>query len=215
MEKIREVLPAILTSSARVFRLTLEKLAPFAPFVQIDILDNTLAEGRTLLPLALKRELISLPWEAHLMVARPQKYMKDLAAMGCKRIIFHVQAVADGFEFIQDIRRRNIEAGIAMNPEDPIVELAGYSQIANTFMVMGVVPGKQGQRFNPKALATVAALKKRYPGIVVSVDGGVRKTNIQAIARAGADRFAVGSAITGSPNAQSAYEKLYTLANSV
>ncbi len=210
-----EIIPAILTNSAKTFREQIAMVSDFAPYIQIDILDNEFAEGRTLLPLALKREKIKLAWEAHLMVMKPKKYLKDLAFMGCRRVIFHERTVPDSFEFIQEIRRLKMEAGVAVNPADPIVRLAGYSQIANTFMVMGVIPGKQGQQFNKHALTTIAVLKDRYIGTTIAVDGGIRKTNIENIVHAGATRLAVGSAILKAKDPKKIYEELFNLANNV
>jgi len=75
-------------------------------------------------------------------------------------------------------------------------------------LIMSVNPGFGGQSFIPHALDKLKAARKLVDmamqrtgrTIHLEVDGGVKVSNIRAIAQAGADTFVAGSAIFDSPD---------------
>jgi len=74
--------------------------------------------------------------------------------------------------------------------------------------------GKQGAPYDVRAIARIKELHTKYPELVISVDGGVSEKNIADLARAGARRFGVGSAITKAPDPKAAYLNLKAIAES-
>jgi pentose-5-phosphate-3-epimerase len=72
--------------------------------------------------------------------------------------------------------------------------------------------GKQGAPFDERIFERIEILHARFPAAVISIDGGVSVTNIERLAKAGARRFGVGSAITKAPDPKVAYTQLLALA---
>jgi pentose-5-phosphate-3-epimerase len=82
-------------------------------------------------------------------------------------------------------------------------------------MLMSIATlGAQGAKFDDRIFDRIATLHALRPNLVVSVDGGVSESNIERLARAGATRFCVGSAISKSPNPSATYARLMELAKS-
>jgi ribulose-phosphate 3-epimerase len=98
--------------------------------------------------------------------------------------------------------------GICINPSTPVKAIENLDGLCNHFLVMGVVPGKQGQAFLPEVLEKVRQLRQMYPRGIIEVDGGVNETNIKSIKDAGADLIVAGSAIVKAENPSQAFERL-------
>lgn len=65
-------------------------------------------------------------------------------------------------------------------------------------LVMTVHPGFGGQKFMPSELPKVEALRKRYPDLLIEVDGGLSEGTIDQAAEAGANVIVAGSAVFGA-----------------
>jgi len=142
-----------------------------------------------------------------------------LAQAGCTRIIAHVETLdsATKAQEIFDSWRKNgaREIGIAILADTPLETLEAYSDLCQSVTVMSIASiGKQGIPFDERAYGRVADLHARYPDLVIEVDGGVSETQIATLARAGATRFSVGSAIAKASDPAAMYQKLKTIAES-
>ena len=58
--------------------------------------------------------------------------------------------------------------------------------------------GYQGQPFDERVIDQVKALRKEYPELIISVDGGVSFDTAPRLIEAGANRLVVGSVIFNS-----------------
>jgi len=69
---------------------------------------------------------------------------------------------------------------------------------------MSVNPGFGGQHFIASSLDKIARIREIIDAsgrpIRLQIDGGIKTTNIQSVAAAGADTFVAGTAIFGSDN---------------
>ena len=141
----------------------------------------------------------------------------DLAVMfaraGAAIITVHPEASQHVDRTLSLIREHGCRAGVSLNPATPLEHLDHVMGRLDLILIMGVNPGFGGQSFIPHALAKIAAVRERIDEhqaaggqpILLEVDGGVKVSNIQAIAEAGADTFVAGSAIFGAPDADGGY----------
>lgn len=157
--------------------------------------------------------------DVHLMVEDPLEIGSAFAREGAKRIMGHVEAFdsVDEAKVALSLWKQNgaQEAGLGMlwqTSLDDIEPLVAACDVVHIMMIETI--GTQGIPYNPAAPARIAEFHKRFPDAIISVDGGVSEKNIVDLARAGASRFGVGSAITKAVDPKSAYEKLLKLAES-
>ncbi len=142
------------------------------------------------------RELTELPFEAHLMISDPARYLDDFLKAGCSLLTIHLEAVPEPRPLLARIREHGALAGLAINPKTPAESLEPYLDAFDVALVMSVEPGFGGQKFMPSALDKLRWLKSRLkPGTFASVDGGIDLETIGDVAAAGANIFVAGSAI--------------------
>jgi ribulose-phosphate 3-epimerase len=210
------IIPAILVKDESAFRKQVSLAALFAPMVQIDVLDGTMLTERSFGDAAAVAAMhLTLPFEAHLMADDPELKVGAWIKAGASRIIVHLEAKGDLGLALEKIRHADRIPGLAVNPETDLALLKDWTPFVHHFQVMGVNPGAQGRPFDPETVARARALKRAYPHITVSVDGGV--TDFRHLARelaeAGVDDLVIGSAIWGSNDPSRAYREIEKDAN--
>jgi ribulose-phosphate 3-epimerase len=130
------------------------------------------------------------------MVSDPARFLDDYIRAGCEAITFHLEAVPQPVELLREIRRRDVVAGLAINPDTPFSAAEPFLRECDLFLVMSVHPGFGGQKFIPDVLSKVT--QARAAGgddLIISMDGGVGRNTIAACARAGTDVFVAGSSV--------------------
>lgn len=158
-----------------------------------------------------------LTYEAHLMVKDANAIGELLARAGCARIIAHIETFDSPTKtqtmFDSWKKSGAKEIGIAILADTPLEALEAYIELCQSVTVMTIASiGKQGIPFDERGYGRVTDLHTRYPDITVEVDGGVGKTQIATLARSGAQRFSVGSAISQSADPAGIHMELFDLA---
>ncbi|MDP3003981.1 MAG: ribulose-phosphate 3-epimerase, partial [Candidatus Azambacteria bacterium] len=210
-KKMTQIIPALITSDEdstndfKELKLKFEKLQPFLAdfdnWVQIDITDGKFVPTETVINLEdLKYFTEKADVEFHLMINRPEKVIGEWARIGPKRIIVHIEAVEDMDELLNVCREKDIELGLALNPETPNMMIEPWINAVDLILFLGVHPGQGGQKFIPEVLEKIKSLRRNFPNVKIEVDGGVRTANIEELKKAGADIFVIGSGILKSPN---------------
>ncbi|MEQ9406789.1 MAG: ribulose-phosphate 3-epimerase [Fuerstiella sp.] len=187
------------------------------PLYHLDVMDGHFVPNLSYGAMVIEglRPRTSTPFDAHLMISDPGRYLDEYVRAGCEAITIHLEAVADPTELLQAIRRQDVVAGLAINPDTPIEAAEPYLQHCDLLLVMSVHPGFGGQKFMPEVLPKITAAR-RLAGddLLISVDGGVAVGTIGQCAQAGADIFVAGSSIFDQDDYQRAAEDLSSEARS-
>jgi ribulose-phosphate 3-epimerase len=182
-----------------------------APLLHFDVMDGHFVPNLSYgaMVIAGARPLTSLPFEAHLMISDPQKYVDEYVAAGCQMITFHIEAVPQPVPLLRRIRQAGCLAGLSLNPGTPVSAIAGAIGECDNILVMSVEPGFGGQSFKPDVLEKVTQVRRlAADATIISIDGGIGPRTIGASAAAGANLFVVGSAIFDEPDYRAAIEEL-------
>src|SRR6185503_15773877 len=135
---------------------------------------------------------------------------QDFVRAGASSLVIH-SAGKDALEALQEERTGEfgVELGLALLPGEEAETFAQYKELVDFVQVMGIAKvGFQGSEFDPRALTLIAKLRRDNPGLTIQVDGGVKMENAREIARAGANRLVVGSAIFSHAEPRAAIEEL-------
>lgn len=139
------------------------------------------------------------PLDAHLMIVRPETYVKRFAESGVSMLSFHLNATEDPGAVLDLIHGCGMKAGIAVNPDIPVERLFPYIGRCEYMLVMSVFAGFGGQKFIEDTYGRIRTLKSEIAGrgadCLIEVDGGVSAKNASALAEAGADILVAGSAV--------------------
>ncbi len=203
-----EIIPAILTSDLDDLKKKIKEVEQFSEIVQIDIGDGKFIPKKTIGVSDLEEIESNLFLEIHLMVSEPEKYIMPLVDLGTQRIIFHLESTQEPLKLAQKIKALNCGCGIALSPETSIERIRELDYQVDEILLLGVNPGKQGQKFQEQTISKICDIRDLYPDIIIGVDGGVNKNNINLISRSGANIAVIGSAIFDTSNPKKAYKEI-------
>ena len=196
---MRKVIPSVLTKELEDLERKVRILEPLVEVIQIDIMDGVLVPNTSVSVKDVQKVNPRVPMEIHLMVKHPAEYVQPFADIGAFRIIFHIESDDDAGDVIRQIRQREMEPGIALNPPTPVEEIEPFLSLVDIVLVMGVNPGFQGQKFIWEVLRKVQAVKQIRPELAVEVDGGVNSETGPSLVEAGVDILNVGSYLFKRP----------------
>jgi len=200
------IAPSILSADfARLGDEVNAVLAAGADVIHFDVMDNHYVPNLTIGPLvceALRKHGVTAPIDVHLMVKPVDRIIPDFAKAGATFISFHPEASEHVDRTIELIREHGCKPGLVFNPATPLDYLEYTLPKLDLVLLMSVNPGFGGQKFIPRVLDKVRAVRKLIDAqglkTRLEIDGGVKTDNIGEIARAGADMFVAGSAIFGA-----------------
>jgi ribulose-phosphate 3-epimerase len=145
------------------------------------------------------RRATKLPIDVHLMIAEPARYIDQFRAAGADSMTIHVEAVEDPRPVLERIRELGAMASLAINPPTPLSAIEASLPYCDMVLVMSVMPGFGGQKFDEVALTKLKTLQSRTDvDPLLEVDGGITTDTIGPCADAGANLFVAGSAIIHS-----------------
>jgi len=174
--------------------------------MHFDIMDGNFVPsiGLSYLEIKALRSLTSIPFEVHLMMINPIKYVEVFIKAGGNIICVHPESCTNIYEVIQEIKEEGGRAGVALNPATPICAIENILTDLDLVLLMMVNPGRKtpgvkGANYVPavldKALCLRKIIQKRRLNLDIEADGSVNEKSIVNMANAGVNTFVIGSAI--------------------
>ncbi|MBQ3692509.1 MAG: ribulose-phosphate 3-epimerase [Clostridia bacterium] len=185
-----------------------------ADFIHLDVMDGHFVPNITFGAPIIKwaRPYTKLPFDVHLMISEPHRYIKDFAEAGADIITFHVECDSDISETIDLIESYNIKPGLVIKPNTPASAVFPYIDRLYMVLVMTVEPGFGGQSFMADMLPKVAEIKEYAKSIgkeiLVEADGGINAGTIGQCAESGVDICVSGTGVFKAEDAAKAIAQL-------
>ena len=123
-------------------------------YIHVDVMDGKYVSNKSLPFKEMKHiyKFTSKRLDVHLMVESPSKYIKDYASLNTEYITIHLNTLEDVLSNLKLIKSYGIKTGIAINPDEEVSLIIPYLPYIDLIIVMGVRPGKGGQKFIDKTV---------------------------------------------------------------
>ena len=180
--------------------------------LHLDVMDGVFVPNFTygITIVAALRKLTDLPLDVHLMMVSPEKYIDQFCAAGADVLTVHAEACEDLPAVIEQIKKHQVAAGVAVNPATPVSEIAAALPLVDLALVMSVNAGFGGQSFMPEVLDKYTQIRQLPGGdaVALEIDGGINEGTVASATEAGAQLLVAGSAIFKQDDYTAAIENL-------
>ena len=153
------------------------------------------------------RRATALPFDVHLMIANPERYIESFAKAGSDIITFHAEIGEEPKEVVRLIKYYKKKAGVSIRPKTALDAIAPVLPMVDMVLVMTVEPGFAGQDFIAGCLPKIRELRKAFRKDI-EVDGGLNADTAREVIAAGANVIVAGSSVFGSKDYGEAVRKL-------
>lgn len=210
-----KIAPSMLSSDFSRLGEETEKVSKAgADYIHLDVMDGIFVKNITFGPTVIKsiRKNTNLPFDVHLMISEPIRYIEEFVEAGADIITFHVEAEERVLEAINLIKTHKKLVGISIKPQTPVTEILRYLGLIDLALIMTVEPGFGGQEFMSEMMEKVEILKKEIHAkklkTLIEIDGGINKKTVQIAAKSGTDICVAGTSIFKSTNIEEAIAEL-------
>ena len=201
-----KIAPSMLACDFSIMGEEIKKISDNGAYwVHMDVMDGIFVPNISFGAPIIKslRNLVSTPFDVHLMVTNPGDYVEEFAKIGVEYFTFHQETVPHMHRLIQHIKQCGMKAGVSLNPGTPVSLLEDVAADLDMILIMSVNPGFGGQSFIPNAIKKVKQAKMLLEEVdnttaVIEVDGGINDITCVPIKRAGATILVAGSAVFGA-----------------
>ncbi len=194
--------------------------------IHMDIMDGVFVPNISMGPavVAMANRVTDLPMDVHLMLLHPQNHIEAFAKAGADTILIHIEADCDVEATLKKIRDLGCKSGITVNPPTALDDFfqgleknkgAGSScfkclekGLVDEVLIMAVNPGFGGQKYITTVEAKVAEIRRRFPNILISIDGGIDLETVKPAAAHGANLFVAGTSLFKAPNMKEAVAQM-------
>ena len=172
-----------------------------ADWVHLDVMDGMFVPNLTFGAPVIKclRPCTELPFDVHLMIEDPARYIGDFVKAGADLITVNEEASGSTDEALKLIRDAGVKAGITINPETPVSAIEPYLDRVDLVLIMSVKAGFGGQKFNENCIPKISFVREwadaHNPHLEISVDGGINRETGKRVVDAGATVLVAGSSL--------------------
>lgn len=193
-----QIIPSILSADFGNLQEEVDKVKG-ADLIQVDVMDGHFVPNISIGPGVQKAIKTGLPIETHLMVTDPMQYIQPFADAGSKRLIVHIESMGDPQQVFDEIRKRGMDIGLALNPDTPLERIKPYLEQVDVVLCMTVNPGFGSQAFIDSVLPKIKELRGIFDKDI-EVDGGINFDTGKRCVDAGANLLVIGSFLYKNPD---------------
>ena len=216
MEKNVKIAPSMLSADFSKMGEELSRVENAgADIIHLDVMDGVFVPNITfgIKMVADLKKIATKPFDCHLMIVSPEKYVKKFAEAGADYITVHYEACKENLaNVLKLIKSCGVKCGLVINPDTPVEKIVNEIPLCDMVLVMSVFPGFGGQSFISDVLVKVSEIRdiidKNHYNCLIEIDGGINPQTALAAKKAGCDVLVAGSSVFGAKDAAKAMSDL-------
>lgn len=181
-----------------------------ADWVHFDVMDGHFVPPITIGPRTVEhcRRYAKLPFDVHLMIENPERFVDAFRDAGANSLSVHVEATRHIHRVLDGIRAAGLKAGVCLNPGSPLALIEPVIKEADLLVMMSVNPGWGGQKFIDGSLDRIKAARslrdRLNPRLDIEIDGGVTAETGRQSLQCGATVLVAGNFVFTHPQGRKA-----------
>ncbi len=204
------VCPTVLAGDAHDFQTQMNKIAPFAKRIQIDLTDGVFAPTPTI---ALEQVWFpeGIQADLHLMFKSPHDHLADALRLNPHMIIVHAEATGNFLKLADTVHKHGVKVGVALLANTSTHVVKPSLEVIDHILIFSGDLGKFGGVADLGLLKKVSQLKEWKDNLEFGWDGGINDENIEQLVVGGIDVLNVGGYIQNAPEPKENFDKLNSL----
>ncbi|MCB2340951.1 ribulose-phosphate 3-epimerase [Clostridium estertheticum] len=210
-----KIAPSILSADFSRLGEHIKQLDAYgADMIHIDVMDGMFVPNISFGTPIIKsiRKLTRIPFDVHLMIEEPSRYVEEFVNAGSDIITVHYETDRHIDRTINYIKSFGVKVGVALNPATPVALIKHLISNVDMVLIMTVNPGFGGQKFIEYCLDKVKEVRELAnvynKDIMIQVDGGIDESNIRGVVSSGANVIVAGSAVFKNDDIEKNIKKL-------
>ncbi|HUC89296.1 MAG TPA: hypothetical protein VMR45_00680 [Patescibacteria group bacterium] len=201
------ICPTVTAQTPEEYRNQMERVAPFAVRVHIDVADGIFTPVKLV-------ALDQIWWpggvraDIHVMYKDPLKHATLLLDLRPQLIVVHAEAEGDFIGFAEAAHSQGVEVGVALKPETGPEAIEQALEYIDHVQIFSGNIGHFGGQADTRLLGKVLRLKQLKPQLEIGWDGGINDQNAELLVAGGVDVLNVGGFIQHAADPRAAYELL-------
>lgn len=201
-----QISPSMLAADFLHLEKDVRMVNEYADLFHLDIMDGTFVPNISFgFPIVEAiASIAEKPLDVHLMIVNPENYVDRFAKVGANMLSFHLNATENPAQVLTDIHKKDMKAGLVINPDIPVESLFPYLHQCDFVLLMSVFAGFGGQKFIESTYDRIRTLKAEIDrqglDVKIEIDGGVCPDNAKKLIEAGAEILVAGSAVFKAEN---------------
>lgn len=196
------IAPSILAANFANLGHDIEAVAKAgADCIHFDVMDGHFVPNISVGPSVLKAVANSCdkPYDVHLMISEPERYIDDFVSAGASHITIHVEIEKDIRAILEQIKAHGITCGLSLKPKTPAKALIPYMDLIDLVLIMSVEPGFGGQSFMHEVMPKTAEARQMIDQsgrkIFLEIDGGIKPGTAEIAIQNGARMLVAGTSV--------------------
>ena len=177
----------------------IRRVEPYSERFHIDVADGHYVPNLLFFPDQVRamRPHTKVPFEVHLMVTDPMKWIEPFIEAGADGIVFCLDSARDPVEALKRIRSAGRKAGVSLLIAEPVELLEPLWDWLDMVTIVATAMGIKGASMDSSIPAKIRRAREMIRGrnlaVEIEADGGIRRETVPSLRAAGADFIVPGS----------------------
>lgn len=204
------ICPTITAADPHEYRTQMERVAPFAERIHIDLADGVFTPNKLV-------ELQHIWWpvgvttDVHLMYQAVLPFLAQLREYKPNMVIVHAECTGKFYDIARPLKEAGIKVGVALLADTPVSRIEPAIMDIDHVLIFSGDLGHFGGIAKMSLLTKVTDIRKLKKTMEIGWDGGINLDNAAKLALGGVDVLNTGGAIHRAKDPATTYEKMTSL----